>query len=184
MLGTLMLRGMQTRSTEVRSARLRAFRKRHTSTYSWKPWRVSHCSRQFKISKMRITTAFVFGFLLLTVNAYSQQMLDAKTMKLSEISTDKKYGFVSTRKQSIKVGKIENEIKFINALTGPNGESIRAIRRASCCQFRSKSAAFGSGYLDKWEVWYEGLAQPIILYLNGYEYEEPKCPVGLNFKKK
>jgi hypothetical protein len=104
-------------------------------------------------------------------------------MKLEEVSLNKKYGLKPNAKFSIKVGSIENEYKYINAFTGPNGEKVEAQRLGSCCEFRSKSAAFGHGYLDQWEITYEGVKNPIMLYLNGYDYEKPKCPVNLGYKK-
>jgi hypothetical protein len=103
-------------------------------------------------------------------------------MKLTDVSTDKNYGYESKQKTSIKVGKIENERAYLNALLGPNGESIQYNRIGSCCAFKSKTAAFGEGFLDKYEIYYHGLTKPIILYLNGYDYETPKCPVGFTFK--
>jgi hypothetical protein len=53
-------------------------------------------------------------------------------------------------------------------------------RNGSCCAFKSKTAAFGKGYLDVYQVWYEG-GQPVTLYINGYDYEDLKCPIGFAF---
>jgi hypothetical protein len=105
-------------------------------------------------------------------------------MKLDGISIDKNYGYSQKLKKTIKVGSIENEYKYINALTGPNGEQISAQRLGSCCEFKCKTAAFGSGFLDQWQITYKGLEKSIILYINGYEYENPMCPVGLGYKTK
>jgi hypothetical protein len=127
---------------------------------------------------------FIFFFTTCTFStAMGQQFIDDATMKLGDISVDKKYGFKPKAKYSIKVGTIANEYKFINALTGPNGERVYARRLGSCCAFRIPTAIFGKGLLDKWEITYEGSSKSIIIYLNGYEYDEPKCPMGLNFKK-
>lgn len=103
-------------------------------------------------------------------------------MLLTEVSTDKTYGYSSKVKNSIKVGSIKNETAFLKALQGPNGEPISARRLSSCCEFKSSRAAFGKGYLDLWEITYEGLQQPILIYLNGYEFDQPKCPSGLSIK--
>ena len=127
--------------------------------------------------------AFTFFFLGLFLNGFSQDFIDENTMRLDEISVDKKYGYKASARKAIKVGFVKNEYKFINALTGPNGEQITAQRLGSCCGFKSKAAAFGNAYLDRWEITYDGLGEPIILYLNAYDYEKPKCPAGLGFKK-
>jgi hypothetical protein len=102
-------------------------------------------------------------------------------MKLSEVSSDKKYGYEPNHKTSIKVGKIGNEQAYLKALRGLNGEQVQFRRVSSCCEFKSKSASFGSGLLDKYEVYYQGLKEPAILYLNGYDFETPKAPIGFTF---
>ena len=114
--------------------------------------------------------------------AFSQDFFEDGSMKLNEVSTDKKYGYQTKPKTAIKIGTVENEYAFVRALLGPNGEKTNAQRISSCCSFKSKTAAFGSGFLDKWEITYDGIKFPIILYLNSYDYEEPKCPFGLTFK--
>jgi hypothetical protein len=113
---------------------------------------------------------------------FSQEFHEDGSMKLSEISTNKKYGYEPNHKTAIKVGKVENEYAYMRALQGPNGEKIQAQRISSCCEFKSKTALFGSGLLDKWEITYEGLKSPIVVYLNSYDFETPKCPFGLAFK--
>ncbi|MEQ1587867.1 MAG: hypothetical protein ABL895_18420, partial [Cyclobacteriaceae bacterium] len=95
--------------------------------------------------------------------------------------TNKSYGFKP--KTSIKVGSVRNEYAYIAQLTGPNGEEIKANRVGSGWPVKSNNAPLGKAQLDKWEIKYEGLVEPIIIYLNGYDYEQPKCPMGLNFKK-
>ena len=36
------------------------------------------------------------------------------------------------------------------------------------------------GLLDRYEVTYPGLEKPVVLYLNYYDYERPKIPVGFS----
>lgn len=133
---------------------------------------------------MTFKKIFFFTLLVLTCTpaVFSQEFYEDGSMKLSEISSDKKYGYEPKHKTSIKVGKIENEYAYMAALRGPNGEKIQAQRIGSCCGFKSKTALYGSGLLDQWEITYDGLKSPITLYLNGYDYETPKCPYGLTFK--
>jgi hypothetical protein len=129
----------------------------------------------------RLFTLIIMAYL--SYPAKCQEFIDDATMKLTGISSDKKYGYKPKARHSIKVGSIENEYKFIHALTGPNGEKVYAQRLGSCCMFPTKSGVFGKGLLDIWEITYDGLQKPIIIYLNGYEYDDPKCPKGLGFKR-
>lgn len=117
-------------------------------------------------------------FLGFLINGFSQDYLREDIIKLSEISTDSKYGY--TQKKPIKVGSIEKGYHYLNALKGPNGEKITWQRNGSCCAFKSKTAAFGKGFLDVYTLYYDG-GQPITLYINGYDYEDLKCPKGLTF---
>lgn len=119
--------------------------------------------------------------LSITFNAQSQDNEIEERIILKEISTSKSYGFKP--KTNIKVGSIKNEYAFIAQLTGPNGEKVSARRIGSGWDVKSKNSPFGRAPLDKWEIMYEGLDQPIYIFLNGYDYEEPKCPMGLNFRK-
>ncbi|MEM9686285.1 MAG: hypothetical protein AAF934_05115 [Bacteroidota bacterium] len=116
--------------------------------------------------------------LIFVVSGYSQEYIREDIIKLTAISTHKKYGY--TKRKPIKTGSIEKESHFLNALRGPNGENVMYRRMGSCCAFKSKSAAFGQGFLDVYQVWYEG-GQPVKLYINGYDYEELECPVGFTF---
>lgn len=133
---------------------------------------------------MNILIKVVIAFFILTIvinQVQGQEKYEDGSMKLTEVSTDKKYGYEPNHKTSIKVGKIENEQAYLKALRGPNGEQVQFRRISSCCSFKSRSAVFGKGLLDKYEVYYQGLREPIILYLNGYDFEKPKAPVGFTF---
>lgn len=113
--------------------------------------------------------------------AKGQEFYEDGSMKLFEVSTDSKYGYEPNSNTSIKVGKIENEQAYLSALRGPNGEKVKFNRIGSCCKFESKTAIFGSGLLDQYEVKYKGLKEPVILYINSYDFETPKAPVGFTF---
>ena len=131
-----------------------------------------------KLARIISVSFFIFS----TIQLSAQKFHEDGSMILTEISKDKKYGYQSNHKTAIKVGKIENGYAFLRSLLGPNGEPVQFRRLGSCCEFKSKTAAFGSGFLDKYEVFYQGLENPIVLYINGYDYETPKCPVGFTFK--
>lgn len=111
-------------------------------------------------------------------------MKTSNSFLLTEISKDKTYGY--TKKNPIKVGGVNdgpiNERRYLNALSGPNGETVHYQRQRSCCAFKTKNGIMGSGLLDIYEIRYDGLEEPIILYINMYDYEELKAPVGFTIK--
>jgi len=128
----------------------------------------------------KILFLFLVTFFFLNVEG---QNATTEKLTLTQVSSDKTYGYKPTRKHSIKVGSIKNEYVYISLLTGPNGEKIEAIRLGSGHAFKCKTAAFGQGLLDIWKITYKGLEKHIIIYLNGYEYDNPKCPIGLSSKQ-
>lgn len=129
-----------------------------------------------KITKLTLLIA------IFATNAFSQEFLKDGSMKLKEISNNKKYGYVPDFENSIKVGNSDNILSYLFALKGPNGEKTFASRIGSCCPYSKEYKPNDSGMLAKWSITYSGLKEPIILYLNKNVYEEPKCPIGLTFK--
>lgn len=115
-----------------------------------------------------------------------QVLLDHNTFKIIETSNDPTYGY--TEANPIMVGKAGNsgplnERRFLNALTGPNGETVKYSRIGSCCHFKTKNGLLDDvGLLDKYSVTYEEAEKEIILYINMYDSDVLKIPVG--FKKK
>ncbi|WP_299985912.1 hypothetical protein [uncultured Pontibacter sp.] len=118
---------------------------------------------------------------------HEQKLLNETTFVIAEVSEDKTYGYDS--KNPIMVGGADksegplNERRFLNALAGPDGEVISYHRLGSCCSFQSKNGMMGGGLLDKYSITYEGLAEPIILYINMYDSAKLKVPVGFTLKK-
>lgn len=115
-----------------------------------------------------------------------QVLLDHNTFKIVEVSDDPTYGY--SEANPIMVGGARNsgplnERRFLNALTGSNGETVKYYRLGSCCNFKTKSGLLNdSGLLDKYAVTYEGVEKEIVLYINMYDSDVLKIPVG--FKKK
>ena len=110
---------------------------------------------------------------------YTPTLLDDNTFKITEISTDPTYGFSS--KNPIEVGSEgsgpKNERRFLNALSGPNGESISYFRSGSCCPIKSDNAMFGNSVLlDNYRVTWEGTSDTISIYINMYDAGELKAP--------
>lgn len=104
--------------------------------------------------------------------------------KTQETNEDTTYGY--SEKNPIKVGGEANgpmnERKFLNSLSGPNGETVTFTRAGSCCHFETRNISYGLGLLDIYEVTYEGKKDTVSLYLNMYDKETVKAPVGFKFK--
>lgn len=118
-------------------------------------------------------------------NNTQQALLDNNTFQLSGVSTDATYGY--TEHNAIKVGGKRqgplNERRFLNALLGPQGQKITYKRTGSCCPFKTPNANAGSGLLDVFEITYEGLENPIKLYINMYDYAPLKAPKGFSYAR-
>ncbi|MCD4834704.1 MAG: hypothetical protein K8R31_12965 [Bacteroidales bacterium] len=114
-----------------------------------------------------------------------QELLNDLTFKVDAYSNDKTYGY--TEKNPIMVGGNsegpKNERRFLNALSGPNGENLEYYRIGSCCMFTTKNGSFGgSGMLDMYSINYPGLDKDITLYINMYDSDTLKVPVGFKLK--
>lgn len=105
---------------------------------------------------------------------------------VTQYSKDKRYGYnkdypinvfyQNTRNDSI------NQQRFLNALVGPKGETITFKKLQSCCPFPSKKTDMGAGFLDVYELSWQGLKTPITLYFNIYEKGYLFVPMGLRLK--
>ena len=116
-----------------------------------------------------------------------QKFVNDYMFLISEYTTDRTYAY--TEKNPVMVGGSinegpKNERRFLNALAGPEGEEINYRRLGSCCHFYTKNSAYkNAGLLDKYEITYEGLETPIILYINMYDSDVLKVPVGFTLKE-
>lgn len=120
-------------------------------------------------------------------NAPALTLTKNNTFLITEFSNDKKYGYDknypinifynNTRDQNI------NQQRFLNALAGPNGEKITYTKLESCCPFPTKKNELGAGFLDVYELKWDGQKKPVVLYLNIYEKGYLKVPVGLSLNK-
>lgn len=137
---------------------------------------------------------FYFGVLGLILSCSTTQdftvvLKDDRTFELTEISTDPTYGF--SEKNPVQVGGVDkmegplNEIRYLNALAGPNGEEVYYYRSGSCCPIKSKSDPFGAGVvmLDNYRVTWEGAKDTVSIFINMYDYGELKAPVGFTIKE-
>ena len=109
------------------------------------------------------------------------------TFVIQKYSTDKKYGYDKDYPVNIFFNNTANEMinqeRFLNALAGPKGEKISFTKLESCCPFPTKRSEMGAGFLDVYELKWNGQKKPTLLYLNIYEKGILMVPVGLTVKK-
>jgi hypothetical protein len=92
-------------------------------------------------------------------------------------------------KNPVMVGGVEeregpiNQRRYLASLAGPNGEELSFHRRGSCCPYESENATFGRALLDVYEVWYEGLKEPILIYISLYDLDMLYIPRGFTKAK-
>lgn len=109
------------------------------------------------------------------------------TFVLTEYSKDKKFGYDADYPINVFYKDTKNENlnaeRFLNALAGPKGEKITFSKVESCCPFPTKKTEIGAGFLDIYELKWEGQTEPTKLYLNIYEKGYLLVPLGLSIKK-
>ena len=142
-----------------------------------------------------VTSLFLFASCISTKstlknvdnNAPVPQLTKNNTFVITAFSKDKKYGYDKDYPINIfyrgTKDDVINQQRFLNALAGPNGEAITFSKLESCCPFPSKNTEMGAGFLDVYEIKWEGLKKPILLYLNIYERGQLMVPVGFSLKK-
>lgn len=149
---------------------------------------------------MKKTLSIIVFFLLLTSctstkstlknvdnNAPVPKLINNDTFAITEYSKNNKYGYDKDYPINIFYGNTKNETinqqRFLNALAGPKGEKITYTKLESCCPFPTKRNEMGAGFLDIYELKWEGQRNPVLLYLNIYERGLLMIPVGLTLKK-
>ena len=120
-------------------------------------------------------------------NAPDLYLSRENTFVITEYSKDKKYGYdadypINLFFQNTRNEKLNQE-RFLNALAGPKGEKITYTKLESCCPFPTKRTDLGAGFLDVYELKWDGQKKPIKLYLNIYEKGILRVPMGLSLKK-
>jgi len=153
------------------------------------------------------TSLFVFAHCQEKLTSYSKQrnriaqydILNDSTLQLSGISSDPAFGTTEQKPVMLGLQDIRKAAKgvnkYLNALTGPNGESILYKRLKPCCPFKTKNLILQYsihefdgkyGMLEKYSVTYttNNQTQSVILYINLYdEAQALLAPHGFNFKK-
>lgn len=151
---------------------------------------------------MKIKSLLLFLFILLSVSCVStkstiknvddtaptpQLTKDNSAFVITKYSSDKKYGYDKDYPINVFFNNTSDENinpqRFLNALAGPKGEKITYKKIETCCPFPTKKSEMGAGFLDIYEVSWEGNKQPIRLHLNIYEKGFLMVPLGLSLKK-
>ncbi len=104
-------------------------------------------------------------------------------MTLETSATDSGYGYSSDKSVSVGGGLGEgghNTYRFLNALTGPEGQQVHYSRVGTCCAFKTDNAADGEeGLLEVYEVLYDDV-ESVWMYFNWYESGEVLIPTGFS----
>jgi hypothetical protein len=120
-------------------------------------------------------------------NAPIPRLTANNTFVITEYAKDKKYGYDKDYPINIFYRNTKDETinqqRFLNALAGPKGEKISYTKLENCCPFPSKNTDLGAGFLDVYELKWDGQTKPILLYLNIYERGILMVPVGLGLKQ-
>ena len=120
-------------------------------------------------------------------NAPIPRLESNNTFVITEYSKDQKYGYEKEYPINIFYSNTKNETinqqRYLNALAGPKGKKITYTKLESCCPFPTKRSEMGAGFLDVYELKWEGQQNPVTLYLNIYEKGVLMVPVGLTLKK-
>lgn len=143
---------------------------------------------------MRLLFGLLFCFILFTSCVSTKSTLknvDANApipvlvnnrFLIHEVSPDKKYGYDPDYPVNLFYSSATNDtlnvVRFFNSITGPKGETLQYRRVSTCCPFPTQRHPMGAGLIDLYEVQYEGLKQPITLYLNIYETSTLYAPQG------
>ena len=95
-------------------------------------------------------------------------LIDHDTYRLTAIADNPLYGYSETHPILVGGGEIMegplNERRVLNALLGPKGETVDYHRTGSFKAYGIVNAESSTAMLDKYEVSWEGLEEPKVLY--------------------
>lgn len=118
----------------------------------------------------------------------NQLLLDEETFYIKDTTFDRTYGYKQFNPVRVandrKASGPKNERRYLNALLGPNNEEIFYERLGSCCAFRTPNAPIENmGLLDRYQIYWKGCKDTLIVYINMYDKGSMKIPYGLKAKK-
>lgn len=74
------------------------------------------------------------------------------------------------------------EWAYLNALRGPDGQVVHYRSLGHCCPFAAPEAERGKGFLDRYELGYDGLTKPAILYFTLFADDvRLEAPAGFDY---
>lgn len=112
--------------------------------------------------------------------------ISANKYIITEIATDKKYGYHTDFPINIGVASLTSENYFIklffNGITDPEGNAVNFEKIDTCCPFPSANSKVGAGLLHRYKVTFkDGTTKE--LFFNIYEKGAIMCPVGFKIVK-
>lgn len=138
------------------------------------PWRThAHTMPPMPI---RLAAAVAF-FTLLAPSAQAQTAsAQASQRPPCDAAADDQYGFA--RDRAIQVGGspmygAARQRRYLESLRGPEGQPVTYKRRG-------QDRAPDDTILDAYEVVYDGLEKPLVLFLDWYHYSPPQLPRGFS----
>ncbi len=117
--------------------------------------------------------------------------INDSTLLIKEYAQDIEYGLKPEKPIFLGIFRtydaIENVDRFFNAIVGKEGQSLIKKRMKACCPFKTPNSTSIDkdkkfGLLEVYQVSYEGLEKPIILYFNVYDEGALYIPNGFKSK--
>jgi hypothetical protein len=107
--------------------------------------------------------------------------------EVTDTATDTTYGY--SQGNPIRVGGYvqgqgpANRDRFFKALRGPQGQPVTYVSNGSCCPFKTDDSAAPVGLLEVLVVTYNGSERPAILYVDMFNFQSPRAPVGFTVER-
>lgn len=135
----------------------------HTEQFQWK-------------TKTKNTREFIIG--------------NDSLLMVTDISRSSKYGYTPSDPVKLGVTKLDVALKYpdkyFNTLVGPNGEPVYYRRIKSCCPFKTVNSEEypyqNLAVLEVYEISYEGLKEPLLIYVNFFDEGKVLAPKGFSIK--
>jgi hypothetical protein len=112
-------------------------------------------------------------------------------IKIEGISKSERYAF--TPDEPVKLGVAKRALaltyieKYFNSITGPNGEVVRYKRFKSCCPYKTVNSEEypyqNLAVLEVYQVIYDGLKEPVLIYINFFDEGKVLAPKGFLIKR-
>ena len=98
--------------------------------------------------------------------------------EVTDKAPNKEYALIGKIPAKVGGQSVEKQRRYISSLAGPNGEELIFRRTGSCCPYPSINGTLGTALVDIFEVTYNGLIEPVFLYISFYDKETLYIPEG------